>query len=132
MPEAPVRDHPFMIGIAGGSSSGKTTILERLTELMGETHLSHIELDSYYLDAGDEPLEQRRKVNYDHPDAFDWQLLNDHIAALANGASVPVPIYDYELYNRSGETRIVNPAKVVVVDGILVLWDRALRERFDL
>jgi uridine kinase len=132
MPEAPTRDHPFMIGIAGGSSSGKTTILERLTDLMGEPHLSHIELDSYYLDAGDEPLEERRKVNYDHPDAFDWHLLNDHIAALANGASVPVPIYDYELYNRSGETRIVNPAKVVVVDGILVLWDRALRDRFDL
>lgn len=121
-----------MIGIAGGSSSGKTTILERLTELLGESQLSHIELDSYYLDAGDEPLEERTKINYDHPDAFDWQLLNDHLAALANGASVPVPIYDYELYNRSGETRVVNPAKVVVVDGILVLWDRALRERFDL
>ncbi|MDX2379705.1 MAG: uridine kinase [Acidimicrobiia bacterium] len=121
-----------MIGVAGGSSSGKTTIVERLVELIGEEHLSRIELDSYYLDAGDEPLEERRKINYDHPDAFDWPLLNDHIAALANGASVPVPIYDYTLYNRTGDTRIVAPAQVVVVDGILVLWDRALRDRFDL
>lgn len=121
-----------MIGVAGGSSSGKTTIVERLVELIGEDHLSRIELDSYYLDAADEPLEERRKINYDHPDAFDWPLLNDHIAALSNGASVHVPIYDYTLYNRTGETRIAAPAKIVVVDGILVLYDRALRERFDL
>ncbi len=121
-----------MIGVAGGSSSGKTTIVERLVELIGDDHLSRIELDSYYLDAGDDSLEERMKVNYDHPDAFDWPLLNDHIAALANGASVPVPIYDYAIYNRTGETRMVEPAKIVVVDGILVLWDQALRERFDL
>ena len=121
-----------MIGVAGGSSSGKTTIVERLVELIGDEHLSRIELDSYYLDAGDDSLEERMKVNYDHPDAFDWPLLNDHIAALANGASVPVPIYDYTIYNRTGETRMVAPAKIVVVDGILVLWDQALRERFDL
>lgn len=121
-----------MIGVAGGSSSGKTTIVERLVELIGDEHLSRIELDSYYLDAGDDSLEERMKVNYDHPDAFDWPLLNDHIAALANGASVPVPIYDYTIYNRTGETRMVAPAKIVVVDGILVLWDQPLRERFDL
>jgi uridine kinase len=127
-----VQERPFTIGVAGGSSSGKTTIVERLVELIGTEHLSRIELDSYYLDAGDEPLEERVKVNYDHPDAFDWPLLNDHIAALTNGASVPVPIYDYALYNRTGDTRMVDPAKIVVVDGILVLWDRALRERFDL
>jgi uridine kinase len=125
-------ERPFMIGVAGGSSSGKTTIVERLVELIGDDHLSRIELDSYYLDAGDDSLEERMKVNYDHPDAFDWPLLNDHIAALANGASVPVPIYDYAIYNRTGETRMVEPAKIVVVDGILVLWDQALRERFDL
>jgi uridine kinase len=121
-----------MIGVAGGSSSGKTTIVERLVELIGDEHLSRIELDSYYLDAGDDSLEERMKVNYDNPDAFDWPLLNDHIAALANGASVPVPIYDYTIYNRTGETRMVAPAKIVVVDGILVLWDQPLRERFDL
>ncbi len=121
-----------MIGVAGGSSSGKTTISERLSALTGEDHLSLIELDSYYLDRGDETIEERSQANYDHPEAFDWTLLNDHLAALANGASVPVPIYDYAQHNRSGETRLVEPNRIVVVDGILVLYDRSLRERFDL
>ncbi len=121
-----------MIGIAGGSSSGKTTVTERLVSMTGADHLSLIELDSYYLDLGDTPIEERRSVNYDHPDAFDWALLNDHLAALANGASVPVPVYDYGQHNRSPEVRMVEPARIVVVDGILVLWDRTLRERFDL
>ncbi|MEL6892775.1 MAG: uridine kinase [Actinomycetota bacterium] len=123
---------PFLIGVAGGSSSGKTTISERLVELTGESHLSRIELDSYYLDRSDQALEDRKQANYDHPDAFDWSLLNDHLAALAAGASVPVPIYDYAMHNRSGEVREVEPKRIVVVDGILVLWDRQLRERFDL
>jgi len=121
-----------MIGVAGGSSSGKTTISERVAQLTGEDHLSLIELDSYYLDRGDQPLEERMAIDYDHPDAFDWPLLNDHLAALANGASVSVPIYDYAVHNRSGDVRIVEPARIVVVDGILVLWERVLRERFDL
>ncbi len=121
-----------MIGVAGGSSSGKTTVTERLAALTGPDHLSLLELDSYYLDLGDRPIDERRTVNYDHPDAFDWPLLNDHLAALANGASVPVPVYDYEQHNRSPEVRMVPPARIVVVDGILVLWDRALRQRFDL
>ena len=125
-------DRPFLIGVAGGSSSGKTTISERLVDMTGEEHVSRIELDSYYLDRSDEPLETRSKANYDHPDAFDWPLLNDHMAALANGASVEVPVYDYADHNRSGATRTVHPKKIVVVDGILVLWDRALRDRFDL
>jgi uridine kinase len=123
---------PFMIGVAGGSSSGKTTISERLVDMTGEQHLSRIELDSYYLDRSDQTLEQRSQANYDHPDAFDWPLLNDHLAALANGANVQVPIYDYAQHNRSGETREVTPNRIVVVDGILVLYDRALRDRFDL
>ncbi|MGB3737020.1 MAG: uridine kinase [Ilumatobacter sp.] len=123
---------PFMIGVAGGSSSGKTTISERLVELTGEQHLSRIELDSYYKDRSDQTWEERSQADYDHPDAFDWDLLNDHLAALANGASVPVPVYDFADHNRSGETREVPPNRIVVVDGILVLYDRSLRERFDL
>ena len=129
---AAIFQRPFIIGVAGGSSSGKTTISERLVELTGPEHVSLIELDSYYLDRSDEPPEERRILNYDHPDAFDWPLLNEHLAALAAGASAPVPIYDYALDNRSGRVRIVEPAKIIVVDGILVLWDRDLRERFDL
>ena len=129
---AAIFQRPFIIGVAGGSSSGKTTISERLVELTGPEHVSLIELDSYYLDRSDEPPEERRVLNYDHPDAFDWPLLNEHLAALAAGASAPVPIYDYALDNRSGRVRIVEPAQIIVVDGILVLWDRDLRERFDL
>ena len=122
---------PFLIGVAGGSSSGKTTVAERLAELAGAEHLALIKLDSYYVEL-EIPIEQRREFNYDHPAAFDWPLLNDHLAALTAGAAVPVPVYDYVDHNRSGEVRIVKPGQIVVVEGILVLWEPSLRERFDL
>jgi uridine kinase len=123
---------PFLIGVAGGTCSGKTTVSERLAELAGEEHLALIKLDSYYITRDHQAIEERALANYDHPDAFDWQLLNDHIAALTNGASVPVPIYDYAHHTRSGEVRMVHPARIVVVEGILVLYEPQLRERFDL
>jgi uridine kinase len=127
-----LQTRPFLIGVAGGSSSGKTTVAERLTEMAGEDHVTLVKLDSYYVDLGDRPLEQRAAFNFDHPDAFDWPLLNDHLAALAAGAPVPIPVYDYVQYNRSGEVRLTRPARIVVVEGILVLWEPSLRERFDL
>ncbi|MCU0259790.1 MAG: uridine kinase [Ilumatobacteraceae bacterium] len=130
--EAAVAAKPFIIGVAGGSSSGKTTITERLVELSGAEHLSVIELDSYYVARPDEPFEQRVAANYDHPDAFDWPLLNDHLAALAAGATVPIPVYDFSVYDRSPEVRLVRPNPIIVVEGILVLWEPTLRARFDL
>ncbi len=123
---------PYLIGVAGGSNSGKTTIAERLADTIGGDQLSLIRLDSYYVDELDKPIEVRAATNYDHPDAFDWELLNDHLAALALGASVEIPIYDYTNYRRSTSTVVVLAARVVVVEGILVLWERRLRERFDL
>ncbi len=123
---------PFLIGVAGGTCSGKTTVSERLAELAGEDNLALIKLDSYYVERTHQPFEERVLANYDHPDAFDWQLLNDHLAALAAGASVPVPIYDYSIHDRSGDCRQVHPARIVVVEGILVLYEPQLRERFDL
>lgn len=123
---------PYLIGVAGGSNSGKTTISERLAELMGGEQLSLIRLDSYYIARTDEPIEVRAQANYDHPDAFDWELLNDHLAALTAGASVEVPVYDFTIHDRSDQSDLVPPAKVVVVEGILVLWEPRLRERFDL
>ncbi len=123
---------PYLIGVAGGSNSGKTTIAERLAATMGGDQLSLIKLDSYYVDDLAQPIEVRAATNYDHPDAFDWELLNDHLAALTAGASVEIPIYDYTNYCRSSDTVVVAPSKVVVVEGILVLWERRLRERFDL
>ena len=123
---------PFLIGVAGGTCSGKTTVSERLTELAGTEHLALIKLDSYYIARDHQSIDERALANYDHPDAFDWQLLNDHLAALSAGASVPVPIYDYANHTRSGEVRMVHPARIVVVEGILVLYEQQLRERFDL
>jgi uridine kinase len=123
---------PFLIGVAGGTCSGKTTVSERLAALAGEQHLALIKLDSYYVDRTHQAFEERTQANYDHPDAFDWQLLNDHLAALAAGAPAPVPIYDYAMHNRSGEVRMVQPARIVVVEGILVLYEPTLRNRFDL
>ncbi len=123
---------PYLIGVAGGSNSGKTTIAERLADTIGGDQISLIRLDSYYVDELDKPIEVRAATNYDHPDAFDWELLNDHLAALALGASVEIPIYDYTNYCRSNSTVVVHAARVIVVEGILVLWERRLRERFDL
>ena len=127
-----IDQRPFLIGVAGGTCSGKTTVSEKLAELAGGEHLALIKLDSYYMSRSYLPIEERAKVNYDHPDAFDWQLLNDHLAALSAGASVPVPVYDYTNHDRSGDVRVVRPASIVVVEGILVLWEPQLRDRFDL
>ncbi len=123
---------PYLIGVAGGSNSGKTTIATRLAELMGAEQLSLLKLDSYYIQRSDEPMEARAAANYDHPDAFDWDLMNDHLAALTAGASVQVPIYDYAIHDRSDRHETVGATKVIVVEGILVLWEPRLRERFDL
>ena len=126
------RNRPFLIGVAGGTNSGKTTIATRLAELMGSERLAFIKLDSYYVERSHQPIEERAAANYDHPDAFDWELLNDHLAALAAGATVDVPIYDYSIHDRSGEYAQVHATNVIVVEGILVLWEPRLRERFDL
>lgn len=126
------RPRPFLIGVAGGTCSGKTTLSEKLAVLAGGEHLALIKLDSYYSAAHDMPLHERQKINYDHPDAFDWDLLNDHLAALSAGATVPVPVYDFTNHDRSEEVRMVRPSPIIVVEGILVLWEPRLRERFDL
>ena len=123
---------PYLIGVAGGSNSGKTTIAERLAEVVGEAQISLIKLDAYYVAMPGTTLEERAAYNYDHPDAFDWELLNDHLAALTAGASVAVPVYDFANYDRTDEVATVLPSRVIVVEGILVLWEPRLRDRFDL
>lgn len=123
---------PFFIGVAGGTCSGKSTVSERIAAVVGEEHLALIKLDSYYITRTHQSWDQRAAANYDHPDAFDWQLLNDHLAELGAGAAVPVPVYDYAIHDRSDQVRMVHPARIIVIEGILVLYDARLRDRFDL
>lgn len=123
---------PFFIGVAGGTGSGKTTVAERLARIAGRDQVALLRLDSYYVSRSHEPIERRAAANYDHPAAFDWILLDQHLAALCGGDSIPVPIYDYAQHDRSGDVEIVDPARIVVVEGILVLYEAALRDRFDL
>jgi len=123
---------PFLIGVAGGSGSGKTTVAERLAGLFGGTELALLRLDAYYRDRNHLPLEERVAIDYDHPDAFDWPLLLDHVRGLLDGHEVQVPVYDFATYERLPERQVVSPARIVVVEGILVLYEPELRELFDL
>ncbi len=123
---------PFLLGVAGGSGSGKTTVAERLAGLIGGTELALVRLDAYYRDRNHLPFEERAAINYDHPDAFDWPLLLDHVQALQDGLEVQVPVYDFATYLRLPQRVSLEPARVIVVEGILVLYEPELRERFDL
>ncbi len=123
---------PFIVGVAGGTGSGKTTVAERLAAVVGAGGLSLITLDCYYLDRTGMPPAERALIDYDHPDAFDWPLLFDHVAALRTGRGVDVPVYDYASHTRGAAVTPVAPARVVIVEGILVLHEPRLRELFDL
>ncbi|MEY2399961.1 MAG: uridine kinase [Ilumatobacteraceae bacterium] len=128
----PAATGSFLIGVAGGTCAGKTVVCERLAELAGDDQLALIRLDSYQVDHTHQSIAERAATNYDHPDAYDWPLLRDHLARLAAGESVSAPTYDFTVHNRSNIVREVHPAPVIVVEGILVLHDPALREQFDL
>jgi uridine kinase len=128
----PAASRPFLIGVAGGTCAGKTMVCERLAAMAGTDHVALIRLDSYQVDHTLQSPAERAATNYDHPDAYDWALLNDHLARLVDGESVMAPTYDFTVHNRSSAVRNVQPAPVIVVEGILVLHDPALRERFDL
>lgn len=123
---------PFLIGVAGGTGSGKTTVSERLAAHIGQRALGLVKLDSYYCDRAELPFEERAAINYDHPDAFDWPLLLDHLEELRSGRAAPVPVYDFAQHLRTPEINIVESGAVVVVEGILVLFESRLRRLFDL
>ena len=121
----------MIIGIAGGTGSGKTTLTLRLKEHFGED-VSILYHDNYYKQHDDMPYEERCRLNYDHPDAFDTELLIADLQALRRGEAVHSPTYDYTVHNRAAETVEVRPARVILVEGILIFVDPALRELMDI
>lgn len=119
------------IGIAGGTGSGKTTITRRILDEFGGD-VSVLYHDNYYKRHDDIPFAERKKLNYDHPNAFDTPLLVQHLDALRAGQAIECPTYDYTVHNRAAETITVRPAKVIVVEGILIFAEPELRDRLDI
>ncbi len=120
--------NPFIVGIAGGSGSGKSTVARHLAQALRAESVAFIDMDAYYVNFSHLSLDERRKVNWDHPDAFDWPLFISHLERLAAGESIEKPVYDFVTHTRSGETVAVPPASVVVVDGILLFADPRVRD----
>lgn len=120
-----------LILVGGGSASGKTYILNRVVELVGKENVTHLTLDDYYLKF-DMPLEERRKINFDHPKAFDWHLIESHLTALKNGETIEKPIYDFTISNRTDKTETVVPKKIIIVEGIMALVNKKIRALSDL
>lgn len=122
----------FVIGIAGGTGSGKSTVARRVAAALHADSAAFIDMDAYYRDYSALPLDERRRINWDHPEAFDIELLTSHLDALRNGRSVDKPVYDFVSHTRSPTVERVDPAEVLVVDGILLFVDPRLRERCDI
>lgn len=121
-----------IIGIAGGTGSGKTTVVKKIAESLPADHVTVVPLDSYYNDTTHMTEEERRAINFDHPDAFDWRLLIEHIHKLRSGESVEQPTYSYLKCNRLAETIHVDPRPVIIIEGIMTLLNKKLRDMMDL
>lgn len=130
MPAAP--NPPVVIGVAGGSGSGKTTVVREIINDLGGQHVSVIQQDSYYYDRSDVPPAERVNINYDHPDALETSLLIDHLTRLRRHRPVDVPVYDFSTHARLAETETVEPRQAIIVEGILILADKDLRELMDI
>ena len=122
---------PVIIGVAGGTASGKTTVSDAILERVGRQHIIYLQHDSYYRDLSYLPLEERTKLNFDHPDALETELLVSHLRQLQAGEPVEVPIYDFATYRRSAETRRIEPRRVILLEGLLIFVDKELREMMD-
>ncbi len=122
---------PIVIGVAGGTGSGKTTVAHEILRRVGAEHVAYIPHDAYYRDLSHLPFEERVRVNFDHPDALETELLIEHLYALRAGQAVEIPVYDFTTHARTKETRRVGPAPVILVEGILVFTEPALRALLD-
>jgi uridine kinase len=121
-----------VIGVAGGSASGKTTVVQEIVRALGADAVTHIEHDAYYLDRSAVPPTQRLAINYDHPDALETELLIRHLEALRAGHAADVPVYDFAAHTRLPQTRTVLPRPIVIVEGILILAEPRLRTLMDI
>ena len=122
----------FVIGVAGGSGSGKTTVVRRIVDSLGPEHVTLLDHDRYYRDRNDLRLEERAALNYDHPDSLETDLLVGHVRELRAGRPVNVPQYDFTRHARLPETETFQPRRALIVEGILVFTDAALRELMDI
>jgi uridine kinase len=122
---------PLVIGIAGGSGSGKTTVAQKILERVGSERIAFLQHDSYYKDLSGLPPTQRAERNFDHPHSLETDLLIQHIASLRDGKAVEVPIYDFSTDSRTAKTFTIQPRRVILVEGILIFTEAALREMFD-
>ena len=124
-------DKILVLGIAGGSGSGKTTLMKNLVKRFGDNVavLSH---DNYYRAHDELPFEQRSKLNYDHPDAFETDMMISHLKQLKSGRAIACPVYDYTVHNRSSEVVVIEPRKVIIVEGILIFENKALCDLMDI
>ena len=123
---------PLVIGVAGGSGSGKTTVSERIQRMVGPSHFAYLQHDSYYRDQGHLAPAERLLINYDHPDSLETQLLIDHVQQLRRGQAIAAPLYDFASYTRRPETHLVQPAAIILVEGILIFAAKGLRELMDI
>ena len=122
---------PLVIGISGGSGSGKSTVARNVAAALRDASVAFLDMDAYYLDHGHLPIEARKKVNWDHPNAFDWDHLVGQLGRLADGHAIDKPVYDFVTHARRVETVRIPPADVVVIDGILLFVDARVRELCD-
>lgn len=130
--ELPEGGGPLVIGVAGGSGSGKTTISSAIVEQIGQDQVALIEHDAYYREYGSLAVEEKAKINFDHPDSLETELLIEHLRTLIAGQPIERPVYDFTTHSRLPQTVTVDPKPTIVVDGILVFTERELRELMDL
>ena len=123
---------PVLVGIAGGTGSGKTTIAQRIYDSVGSSRIEWISHDSYYRDFGNLPLNERNHINFDHPDSLETSLLVRHLDQLISGSPAEIPVYDFTTHARSSYTRRVEPKRVIIIEGILVLGEKEIRDRIDI
>lgn len=122
----------LIIGIAGGTGSGKTTVVKKIVQNLDKNQVSILSQDSYYCDNAHLPMEERQKINFDHPNSLEFELLTKHVDELKNGNIIQQPIYSYLTCTRAEETIPVQPTRVIIVEGILILSNPELRELFDI